>query len=126
MRIAACAIVAGSYAEVWKIAHEALAYPNAELVRKALVAVLPAGSLVLVPHNHFGVDLAPGWEAVNVRELFSLPPRYLLYLGRIDRQVKLRGYRIEPGEIESLLAEHPRQGKASTTTAADAKDDLTH
>jgi glycosyltransferase involved in cell wall biosynthesis len=32
-----------------------------------------------------GVDLAPGWEAVNVRELLSLPPRYLLYLGRIDR-----------------------------------------
>ena len=30
-----------SYAEVWKIANEALAYPNAELVRKALVNVLP-------------------------------------------------------------------------------------
>jgi electron transfer flavoprotein alpha subunit len=57
---AACAIVAGSYGEVWKIANEALAYPNAELVRKAVVAVLPAGSTVLVPHNHFGVDLAPG------------------------------------------------------------------
>ena len=49
-----------SYGEVWKVANEALAYPNAELVRKALVKVLPPGSIVLVAHNHFGIDLAPG------------------------------------------------------------------
>jgi electron transfer flavoprotein alpha subunit len=49
-----------SYGEVWKIANEALAYPNAELVRKALVSTLPRGSIVLVPHAHFGTDLGPG------------------------------------------------------------------
>jgi electron transfer flavoprotein alpha subunit len=49
-----------TYSVVWKIANEALAYPNAELIRKALAAVLPAGSIVLVPHSHFGVDLSPG------------------------------------------------------------------
>jgi len=50
----------GSFAEVWKIVDDALAYPNAELVRQALVNVLPAGAIVLLVHNHFGVDLSPG------------------------------------------------------------------
>jgi electron transfer flavoprotein alpha subunit len=49
-----------TYGEIWKISHEALAYPNAELVRKALLAILPSASIVLLSHSHFGVDLAPG------------------------------------------------------------------
>jgi len=55
-----CESLRASYAEVWKIASESLVYPNAELVRKALVKVLPQGCIVLVPHNHFGLDLGPG------------------------------------------------------------------
>ena len=57
---AVCDALRASYGEIWKIGNEALAYPNAELVRKALVSVLPRGSIVLVPHAHFGVDLSPG------------------------------------------------------------------
>ena len=57
---AVCESVRSNYSEVWKISSEPLAYPNAELIRKALVKVLPAGSIVLVPHDHFGIDLAPG------------------------------------------------------------------
>jgi electron transfer flavoprotein alpha subunit len=57
---AACSSLRDSYAEIWKVANEALAYPNAELVRKALVDVLPQGCILLVPHNHFGIDLSPG------------------------------------------------------------------
>ena len=57
---AVCDSLRAAYGEVWKISNEALAYPNAELVRKALVKVLPAGSIVLVPHDHFGLDLSPG------------------------------------------------------------------
>jgi electron transfer flavoprotein alpha subunit len=57
---AACNAVRASYPEIWKIAHEALAYPNAELVRKALLQVLPGDSIVLLAHDHLGIDLAPG------------------------------------------------------------------
>jgi electron transfer flavoprotein alpha subunit len=57
---AACNNLGASYPEVWKIANEVLAYPNAELVRKALQKVLPSNSIVLVAHEHFGIDLAPG------------------------------------------------------------------
>ena len=38
-----CTALRASYSEVWKIANDALAHPNAELVRKALVKVLPHG-----------------------------------------------------------------------------------
>jgi electron transfer flavoprotein alpha subunit len=55
-----CETLRASYPEIWKIAQEPLDYPNAELVRAALVHVLPAGSILLVPHAHFGVDLSPG------------------------------------------------------------------
>lgn len=57
---AVCESLRGSFAEVWKIADEALAYPNAELVRQALASVVPAGSILLVAHDHFGWDLSPG------------------------------------------------------------------
>ena len=41
-----------------------------------------------------------------------LPDGNLQYLGRADRQLKLRGYRIEPGEVEAALRRHPEVREA--------------
>jgi amino acid adenylation domain-containing protein len=44
-----------------------------------------------------------------------LPGGAVEYLGRKDQQLKLRGYRIEPGEIEAALRTHEAVGEALVT-----------
>ncbi|MCP5052765.1 MAG: hypothetical protein GY940_36695, partial [bacterium] len=43
------------------------------------------------------------------------------FLGRIDEQVKIRGLRIEPGEIESCLLRHPHIKEAVVIVWSDHK-----
>jgi amino acid adenylation domain-containing protein len=45
-----------------------------------------------------------------------LPDGRLEFLGRIDRQLKVRGVRVEPGEIEAALALHPGVAEAAVLT----------
>ena len=57
---AVCNEIAASYNEVWKIDSASLSYPNAEVIRKALVNILPSDAILLIPHDTFGMDLGPG------------------------------------------------------------------
>jgi amino acid adenylation domain-containing protein/non-ribosomal peptide synthase protein (TIGR01720 family) len=42
------------------------------------------------------------------------------FLGRVDRQIKVRGFRIEAGEIEAALARHPAVREVAVATSEDA------
>ena len=48
------------YKTIWLLDQEAFAYPNAEVIRPALVTLLPKNAIILSSHDTFGMDLGPG------------------------------------------------------------------
>lgn len=70
--------------------------------------------------ERFVTDLATGERLYRSGDLVRWgSDDRLRYLGRLDQQVKLRGFRVELGEIESALAAHPGVAQAVVTAIAD-------
>jgi amino acid adenylation domain-containing protein len=62
----------------------------------------------------------PGARLYRTGDLVRLDEQgRLLFVGRVDTQVKLRGYRIEPGEIVAALRRHPRVWDAAVILRTD-------
>src|SRR3954470_10548096 len=65
---------------------------------------------------------APGSRLYRTGDLGRRHPDGTLeFLGRTDRQVKVRGYRVEPAEVEGVLLNHPAVTAAVVTSATDER-----
>ncbi len=74
------------------------------------------------PADPFG---APGSRMYRTGDLVRYRADGVLeHLGRIGRQVKIRGVRIEPAEIEAVLAEHPDVAQSVVTVIPDTDGEI--
>ncbi|MGW0927713.1 amino acid adenylation domain-containing protein [Streptomyces sp. NPDC002644] len=61
----------------------------------------------------------PGSRMYRTGDLGRWTPQGLRYEGRRDRQIKIRGYRVDPAEVEGALLTHPAVSGAVVTPHTD-------
>ncbi len=67
-----------------------------------------------VPDPYAAQNETPGARMYRTGDLVRrLPSGEIAFLGRADRQVKLRGFRVEPEAVESRLVQHPGVAEAA-------------
>lgn len=65
----------------------------------------------------------PGQRLYRTGDLVRYGPDGAIeFLGRIDRQVKLRGFRVEPGEVEAVLLRHPSVRSVAVVAVGEGAD----
>ncbi len=70
---------------------------------------------------------APGERMYRTGDLvLRRPDGNLMYLGRTDQQVKIRGHRVEPGEVEAAFAAHPAVRFVAAVAQPDPNVDGAH
>ena len=73
-------------------------------------------------HGNGAASIYDGSKPLDERHWYRTGDRIvvtengLLHLGRLDDQVKLRGYRVELGEIETVLNRHPSVDQSAAVT----------
>ncbi|MCP5051819.1 MAG: amino acid adenylation domain-containing protein, partial [bacterium] len=75
-------------------------------------------------HSKFQISESSAVKIYKTGDLARwLPDGNVEFLGRIDHQVKVRGFRIEPGEIESHLLAHDEIQNGIVTVRKDSRGD---